>query len=237
MRSLTVTSGNFAGTPGGRAAFSLVEVMIAIGILGIGMTMIAAIFPAAIKQNEISANSTLGKIICENGLTLGRIALTADTAENKNTEVNSATLDMFADESKNNVIAAEDQHYPSGETDSRLGFVLLARKAGKGYQLVTVAYRKANAGNTVTADSITCSVNAGSTDISGATNLRVGSPLIDKDTGQYATIVATNSTGTTGTLDQSISTDVTSAYVIRESGEDRRSPAIATMATYTGLWP
>ena len=71
-----------------------------------------------------------------------------------------------------------------------------------------------------------------------AGKLRVGSPLIDKKTGKYATIVATNPDGTTGTLDQLIGTPGTSGYyVIVESGGARRSPAIATIATHTGLRP
>lgn len=223
---------------GGRTAFSLVEVMIAIGILGIGMTMIAAIFPAAIKENEISANSTLGKIICENGLALGRVSLTADTDDDKITEVDSVTLMVYADENNTGILAKGDQHYPYGDSGSRLGFVLLARKSSKGYQLVTVAYRKVDASNEVTAKSITCSVSAGSKDITNASNLRVGSPLIDQSTGQYATIVSTNSTGMTGKLDQEIKdTPVFNAFVIVEDNQTTRSPAIATMATHAGLRP
>ena len=249
MRSLTVTSGNSTGMSGGRAAFSLVEVMIAIGILGIGMTMIAAIFPAAIRENEISTNSTLGKIICENGLTLGRLALTADVGNNGTassdpaipSEVYSDMLKVFANEGKTDVLDIGAQHYPYGENESRLGFVLLARKANKGYQLVTVAYRKAEAAGTVTAKSITCKVISTTiTNASGA-ELRVGSPLIDRITGKYATIVATNPDGTTGTLDQLIGTAGTSGYYViietKQGQVGKRSPAIATIATHTGLRP
>jgi Tfp pilus assembly protein PilV len=48
--------------------FTLAEVLISVGILGVGMTMAAALWPAAIRENQNSANSTLGPIICENGI-------------------------------------------------------------------------------------------------------------------------------------------------------------------------
>jgi len=49
-------------------AFSLVELLIAISILGVGLAMVAAMFPTAIKQNEASFSETIGTIICKNTL-------------------------------------------------------------------------------------------------------------------------------------------------------------------------
>ena len=70
-----------------------------------------------------------------------------------------------------------------------------------------------------------------------AGKLRVGSPLIDKKTGKYAIIVSVTSDYNGGTLDRPINISGLGAYVIVESGGARRSPAIATIATHTGLRP
>jgi type II secretory pathway pseudopilin PulG len=42
------------GSRGGRSAFSLLELMIAIGVLGIGLIMVSAIFPVALTQHRDS---------------------------------------------------------------------------------------------------------------------------------------------------------------------------------------
>ena len=52
----------------GSKAFTLMELLIAIGILAVGGAMAAALFPAAIKENQSSYNDTLGTIICDNAL-------------------------------------------------------------------------------------------------------------------------------------------------------------------------
>ncbi len=44
--------------------------MIAIAILGVGGVMVAALFPAAVKENQVSVNDTLGNIICQNALAI-----------------------------------------------------------------------------------------------------------------------------------------------------------------------
>ena len=46
-----------------RSAFTMMELMIAVAVLGIGMTMAAALFPAAIRENQISINDTIGNLI------------------------------------------------------------------------------------------------------------------------------------------------------------------------------
>ncbi|MBT3201058.1 MAG: prepilin-type N-terminal cleavage/methylation domain-containing protein, partial [Phycisphaerales bacterium] len=50
--------------------FTLAEILVALGIMAIGMAMVAAIFPAALAFNKSSTNDTRGMIICENGFTL-----------------------------------------------------------------------------------------------------------------------------------------------------------------------
>ncbi len=55
--------------------FTLVEVLIAVGILGVGLSMAASVFVAAMKENEKSYNDSVGMMICKNGLTLGEVVL------------------------------------------------------------------------------------------------------------------------------------------------------------------
>jgi hypothetical protein len=128
---------------------------------------------------------------------------------------------------------------------------MMARKVATGggaYQLVTVAYRKTEPGNTVILAPITCDVSG--TQITNATSpfLRIGTPLINPVTGKFARVESIGGTGTTGTLERSVpgvSGSIT-AYVLVEqasgvtipvTGDNpmRRSPAIGAMSKMTGL--
>jgi prepilin-type N-terminal cleavage/methylation domain-containing protein len=48
-----------------RRAFSLAEVMIAIGILGVGLLMVAATFPVGLDQSRIVAEQTIAPLVVE----------------------------------------------------------------------------------------------------------------------------------------------------------------------------
>ena len=58
-----------------RNAFSLVELIIAIFILGIGMISIAALFPAGIKQQEIAEDDVYGPLVARHAMELLRTRL------------------------------------------------------------------------------------------------------------------------------------------------------------------
>jgi prepilin-type N-terminal cleavage/methylation domain-containing protein len=58
--------------------FSLVEVLISIGVLGIGLSMVMLIFPAAVVENRSSANTTIGGIMCENAIATAKVILVHD---------------------------------------------------------------------------------------------------------------------------------------------------------------
>ena len=49
-----------------RGGFSLAEVLIALGILAIGLAMAAALIPASLKINEDATGHITGAIICQN---------------------------------------------------------------------------------------------------------------------------------------------------------------------------
>jgi len=205
--------------PRGRG-FSLAELMIAIGILGIGLAMALSLFPAALKENERSQNSILGVTICENGLSLAKLVL-------KSTDLTASTL-------VDKTSSMPSTTYPYGTAGGSFGYIILGRFLGAdSYQLVAVAYRKADTAHSVIAQSISCSTSG--TSVTGAGgSLRTGSPLIDKGSGKYATILTTTNNYSDGTLDRDIGA-VTSAYVIQESGVPDISPAMATLVTKTGL--
>jgi len=45
-----------------RAGFTLTEILMAVGILGVGLTMVAAVFPVAVDQSRRSAESTMAAL-------------------------------------------------------------------------------------------------------------------------------------------------------------------------------
>ena len=51
-----------------QAGFTLVEVMIALGIMVIGFSMLATSFPVAIVENRESVNKTMSAMICQNAI-------------------------------------------------------------------------------------------------------------------------------------------------------------------------
>lgn len=63
MNAIRHNSHSLNGRPGG---FTLVEVLLSIGILGVGMAMVAAIFPVAAKEAQESNNLVLGTVMCDN---------------------------------------------------------------------------------------------------------------------------------------------------------------------------
>lgn len=58
-----------------RRAFSLVELLLAVFILGIGIIGISALFPAGIAQQRQAADDTMGPIVADNAMALLRLKL------------------------------------------------------------------------------------------------------------------------------------------------------------------
>ena len=236
--------------------FTLAEILIALAILAIGMAMVAAIFPAAMEFNRASTNSTLGTIICENGLVLSELKLTAEILD---AAASPGQLLIYADDAHYTnqtptpaippPLTRAQQHYPTDTADSRTGFVMMARKVpnkGITYQFVTVAYRKTEQSNKVILLPINCTIDG--KDITGASDLRIGTPLINRATGEFAFVDSININGTAGTLDLDITRRTMlsgSYYVLLEANAAgtavipittmRRSPAIGAMSKVTGM--
>lgn len=64
-----------------RRAFSLAEIMLAIGILGVGMLMVAATFPVGIDQSRIVAEQSYGPIIANEAFAMLELLLNDPSTE------------------------------------------------------------------------------------------------------------------------------------------------------------
>ncbi|MGB2937054.1 MAG: type II secretion system protein [Phycisphaerae bacterium] len=62
-----------SGTKGRRPAFTLTEVLMAVGILGVGLTMVASIFPVAVDQSRRSRQITQAAFCARNASAMIRI--------------------------------------------------------------------------------------------------------------------------------------------------------------------
>ena len=118
------------------AGFTLPELLLAIVILAIGMSLTAAVFPTAMIYNQRSFEATDSGLICPDALAVARTVLAAG-------DVNNDDLAVLGD-ADNNVI--EDQHRDLGDVGDRTrGFVLLGHQIASGgqvlgHRLVVVAY-------------------------------------------------------------------------------------------------
>jgi prepilin-type N-terminal cleavage/methylation domain-containing protein len=136
-------------------AFSLVELMMALGILTVGATMIASAFPVAMVENKASIEATTGTIVAENALAICRIRL-SHSALNGIVD-NSGWTDVSdridpgdrayptapgpADENPAHWFEKGGQWYPNSMT----GWLVAARQPvenSNSYDLAIVVYRK-----------------------------------------------------------------------------------------------
>ena len=60
------------------AGFTLMEILIALTIFGVGLIMAASLFPAGVSEHEKAVEDTLGTIMCNNGLAIARTQLRHD---------------------------------------------------------------------------------------------------------------------------------------------------------------
>ncbi|MCK5114047.1 MAG: prepilin-type N-terminal cleavage/methylation domain-containing protein [Phycisphaerae bacterium] len=242
----------------GRTGFTMMELMLTIGIMAVAITMVASIFPVAILESNQSYKDIVGTLVCENGLAVTKAVLVE-------TDVPSNMGVIFDEANGTSILGKNFQHYKSQfeevgtvwinrgfrdddlDTDEKMrGFLVLGKKLSSSTdinQLIVVSYARSGdttGNNEVTAELVGCTVAAGETKIeNGGGELRVGSPLIDAVHGYYATIITTNSDQTEGELDRPIyptgGNNVNSAFVIQETNEDKKSPTLSVLVTLTGL--
>lgn len=212
-------------------AFSLVEVLLAIAILAVGMTMVMAVFPAAIAEHRSSVHNVLGDIICKNGLVVTKLRVSR-------AEIPGSTLAPIP-------LGAADSAYPAGDANSAYGFIVLGRRLSpvrNEYQLVIIAYAKRAAPSEVRVEADTVFVTAGSKQLALPDNtcLKLHSPVIDAATGRFAIIKAINEETLTATLDHPLGVSGNrNLYFVREvplaGPKTVVSPAMAVMVARTAL--
>ena len=218
-------------------AFTLAEILVALGILAIGMSMVASVFMAAMQFNMRSRNSVLGRIICENAMVVADLALVQEA-------LTSETLEVYADvnhsysKANDSCVTLEQQRYPTGLERSREGFAVLARRVDLTlYQVVVVAYRKSDKANAVKLIKISCNISGD--EISGD-NLRIGTPLINAATGAIGLVESVSLSGKNGKLkplpgqsfasgEYYVLVECTPGGAVVAADDVRRSPAIGSM--------
>jgi len=227
-----------------------VELLFAIFILGVGLAMGAALFPAGIIANRDSDRDLRGMLICQNGLAIAKARLTHGDVTD---DTDLVPHTRFAD---TDAIPDEDFQYPAG-SGSKRGFLLLARRMAPNendYQLVIVSYDKTNAGHTAEALRVNCTISGGEGKfpvslIGGEANPSqlIGSPALTVDA-RYARITGIEFDADAGedvfVLDRPVdSAEVNVSYVIVErdlpggSIVGTRSPAMAVLVARTALSP
>ena len=219
-----------------KKGFSLAEILISIGILAIGLSMAAAIFPTALKEFERSHNQVMGNLICENALATGKVVLRADDGDNSNNKPYEILDSTTSLEDKTSVLGANANTYPTGDPNSPLGFFLFARKLGEVYQITAVSYRKKDINNKVMIQNVNCNIAADGLMVTG-NNLIVGSPLLIRGNGEFAKLVFVDDTGTSGTLDRKLTPgNNLPCFVFKSNNNSTTSPALFALTTRTGLY-
>jgi prepilin-type N-terminal cleavage/methylation domain-containing protein len=227
-----------------RAGFSLAEVLIALGILGMALAMLPGLFAAAVKQQQTSVSNVLGSLICRNGLSMARVRL-----RHADTPFGAALAPLAAGK-----LGAGDRAYPTGQQDGHLGFLLLGRRMDAGrndYMLAVVSYAKRDPDNGVAAHRLSgCTIGADDDTFTVGSSegkwLKVGTPVI-APSGRYAYLqgVEDDGTQTTARLSRPIDPNnvVNNPFVVAETdggGPDKDvtvSPALAVLLTRTAIEP
>lgn len=228
-----------------RTGFSLVELMMSLGILVVGLSMVATAFPTAMMATKLSVADTSATMISENAASICRAKLRHSTFSGSvGVTLSDQTLLI------NDVAHTGDLTYPVAPGVSgahpdgwieipsgsgtwfppiRYGWLLVARQFGSNndYQLVFVPYRKFLPGDAAPAFSdVDTHATDGDRIISG--NISIGAPVICKADGTYAFVVDSD-----GNLSGAITPG--EAWTVGPNG--RNSPAIGCYVVRTAVTP
>jgi prepilin-type N-terminal cleavage/methylation domain-containing protein len=252
-----------------RRGFSLAELIIAIGILAVGMVMVGALFPAAIRANRSTHRNVLGSIICESGIAVAKARYSTNPkppGQTTQMPLGNTMLVVEADDLVTGLLNRQGRQYPQDDINSPYGFMWAARRLDdddddetfEGYQMVMVSFKRREPAGRVKFAQRPVAYQPGTTSISmnltsGANTkadlLRNGSPVINRKTGDYATITQAASSGQACSIDRplvpaggSASNEALNVYMVVEQTTDagqwvdeRFSPAMTTMVTRFGL--
>jgi len=128
----------------GRAGFTLVELMLAIGILGVGLVMIGTAFPSAMLENKQSMDDTMATLVGQNAVAIARTRLRHSALAGAQWETG-AWVDTAL------IPQAEQSYAPLGEA-TRFGYLMKIKRLQAGrndYALAILPYRKFRPSDTV----------------------------------------------------------------------------------------
>lgn len=215
------------------SGFTLVELMFAVMIIGIGLTMVAAAFPAGVEMNQSSTANVIGMMAARNGLALAKARLTHPLS-GVGSNLQDIT-DRFGEKDLTYPIADD-----SDQADDRLsGWRIFARRYGdrNDYLLVIVAYTKSKTKDEISVTRLSGSVEEGQTKFSSSELHAdmLNAAVIGPD-GGWARIDEVDP-GDAARLSRRLrdDEDVSDPYVVHEDGEPLRGTYVLT--TRTGLRP
>lgn len=200
------------------------ELMISLGILGVGLSFVATAFPTGMLENKRSVDNTLSTIIAENAVSVCRVKLS-------HSAIKGSTSATLSDKTLiiNNPADEGDLIYPTGSTDTRYGWLILARQPAaddNDYQLAIVPYRKFLNGDPAPTFSSVTVDGTGKKLSSG--NKSIGSPVISGADGTYAFVV---------NLQGDLSGKITAGPAWAVGADGKNSPAIGCYLVRTTIAP
>jgi prepilin-type N-terminal cleavage/methylation domain-containing protein len=222
-----------------RLGFTLVEVLVAIAIMGTGLLMAGALFPAAIRETRSSTVNSVGIMMCENGIDAVRLSLR--DADCSIITTNNAFISVTA------AIGNDANWLGSATMSTQVLLRQMPSAVSNDYQVVAVSCALSNTSKTLDCRAIdatladngdgTMKITVGSGEV-GMLALR--SPVILPD-GSWSTI--SGKSDTTAFLDTWLGWDVTNQpnvkvwlFAEKEGGNySPVSPALSVMVTRTAL--
>jgi len=229
----------------GRKGFSLAELMIAIGIMGIGLTMAASLFPAAIREHNRSTSNVLGMIMTENALETARAALSHPLKDNGGADVGTAMADCT-----DTIDPPETLRYRVNDITAKRGCLVMGRRktANKNdYIILIIGYVLSNEAHEGKLRQLTATVaaNAKKFDISTAIpdpkdRIKIiGSPVIAPN-GSFSKIAGIDNVTNEAVLSHALDdAAVTNPWIVVEESagviKGTRSPAMGVTSTRTAL--
>ncbi len=248
----------------GVGGFSLAELMIALGILAVGLSMAGALFPAAIKANQNSTRSVIGSIICENGLAVGKARYAEGSVGPPGGGSAGRKIHVLADDGTANqtFLSTDGRIYPLGDDGSPYGFALLQRTINddednntfEGWQMISVSYRRRLdiSESNVVFKSLVGNINTDDpeliTTVGGTPHLHLGTPVVNNANGSFSMATSASLSGeqawmnkplrlTPGQLADPPDTLYVTTLVEQDDlqQEHRFSPALTAMSTRFGL--
>jgi prepilin-type N-terminal cleavage/methylation domain-containing protein len=242
----------------GRRGFTLTELMLAILVLGISLSMAAALFSAAAAESNTSLRRIMGTVIAENGLSIARAKLKYDAANNQvYTEDDKSdavaigtTMTDITDSSGTDLLGLDKYYTRSSDGAANLGYGLkvLAMQvtaSENDFLLVALPYKLADgpsgSHSNVGLGTISASFSEEGGTSQGRQTAQMGgananvkryAAVVNQATGEYTEVVGLEASGSEATVTHAITDG--SCYVLYESGK-RVSPSLGALSTRTAL--